>query len=163
MPAIGQGRASRETLTVGHRIPRVRRVAVPPVPVIGPCRIADHVEAADVIGGSSNVLMGGEDAGINHRHHDLSGPCAHIPGTREVNPSWGLARAGAVVEEMPLVAVPGVIGSRVDDFEDIVGLGIEDAVPSVDLLNEGHRLVPNLSGAHRASQRGRDPIDQFAP
>ena len=107
--------------------------------------------------------MGGENAGINHRHHNLTGPCGQVPGTREVDPSWGLARAGAVIEVMPLIAVPGVIGSRVGDFEDIVGLGIEDAVPSVDLLNEGHRLVPNLSGAHRASQRGHDPIDQFAP
>ena len=62
---------------------------------------------------------------------------------------------------MPLPRVQGIIGNRVGDVEDVVGLGVDHAFPLPDLIDERQSPVDELAGQVTARQRRLDLIEEL--
>ena len=62
---------------------------------------------------------------------------------------------------MPLPRVQGIIGNRVGDVEDVVGLGVDRAFPSPHLVDERQRPVDELARQETARQRRLDLVEEL--
>ena len=52
----------------------IGRIGIAPVAVVGNERIGDHVEAGREVGRAGDVGLRGQNAGVQHRHHDGGSP-----------------------------------------------------------------------------------------
>ena len=93
-----------------HPVPGVGGVVVAPVAVVGGPGAADHVVAGHQRRGADDVLVLGQDAGVDHRHDHRRAAGVPVPGPLEADPPGGASLLVAVVEVVPLAREEGVAG-----------------------------------------------------